>query len=128
MKSTILAPISITLVLALLGCSSETDSGEVAATASPSVEASPTQSPEVEQPSFCEPATAIGREATSVGTPTELLAKQKFTLTLVTNCGEFEITADAAAAPATVTTIGFLANNKYYDQTVCHRLTTSGIS
>jgi peptidyl-prolyl cis-trans isomerase B (cyclophilin B) len=127
MKSTVLAPMSLALLLALVGCSSATDSGEVAAEQSPSAQASPSQSPTVDQPAFCEPATAIGREATSVGTPTDLLEKQKYILTLVTNCGELEITADAAAAPATVTTIGFLANNKYYDQTVCHRLTTSGI-
>ena len=131
MRSTVSAPLSIIIALTLVGCSSATDSGEVvpaeSSSKSPTAQASPAESTSVAQPSFCEPATAIGREATPVGTPSDLLTKKKFTLTLVTNCGDFEITADAAAAPATVTTIGFLANNKYYDKTVCHRLTTSGI-
>lgn len=127
MRSTVFAPFSLIIALTLTGCSSATDSGEAAPQQSSSAEAVPTESASVAQPSFCEPASAIGREATSVGTPSALLEKKQFTLTLVTNCGDFEITADAAAAPATVTTIGFLANNKYYDQTVCHRLTTTGI-
>lgn len=101
--------------------------------AAPTPAATATQSPtptaatEVALPDLCEPATAIGRQPTQVGTPSEYLAKKSYTLTLATNCGEIEISADAAKAPATVTTIGFLANAKYYDGTLCHRLTTSGI-
>jgi peptidyl-prolyl cis-trans isomerase B (cyclophilin B) len=55
------------------------------------------------------------------------LAKKSYTLALETNCGLIEIEADGVNAPATVSTIGFLANSNYYDATLCHRLTTSGI-
>jgi peptidyl-prolyl cis-trans isomerase B (cyclophilin B) len=55
------------------------------------------------------------------------LAKKRYTLALETNCGLIEIEADGVNAPATVSTIGFLANSNYYDATLCHRLTTSGI-
>ena len=75
----------------------------------------------------CEPASASAREVISVGTPTEFLKGERYTLTLVTNCGDIEISADAKSAPATVSAIGFLANAKYFDNTLCHRLTTSGI-
>jgi peptidyl-prolyl cis-trans isomerase B (cyclophilin B) len=49
------------------------------------------------------------------------------TFTLETNCGEIVITADAAAAPETVGAMAFLANDGYFDNTLCHRLTTDGI-
>ena len=75
----------------------------------------------------CEPATATAREVSSVGAPQEFLKGERYTLTLSTNCGDIEIAADAKNAPATVSAIGFLANAKYFDNTLCHRLTTSGI-
>lgn len=99
--------------------------GTPAATPSPEVSASP--NPAMAAPEFCERATAIGREATQVGGPTEYLQQKKYTLTIETNCGVIEITADAAKAPVTVTTIGHLANEKFYDATICQRVTTTGI-
>ena len=49
------------------------------------------------------------------------------TLTFNTNCGEIAIETDPAAAPATVGAFEALANNGYFNQTICHRLTTAGI-
>jgi len=49
------------------------------------------------------------------------------TLTLQTNCGDIVIETDPAAAPATVGAFEFMANDGYFDSTLCHRLTTSGI-
>jgi peptidyl-prolyl cis-trans isomerase B (cyclophilin B) len=43
-----------------------------------------------------------------------------------TNCGNIKITADAKA-PTTVGTIAWLANQGFYNNTSCHRLTTQGI-
>lgn len=118
---------SLLLVLALLaGCSSAPEVDDLASSsAAPSPSA--TASSSVSKPDFCEPATAIGREAPSVGGPTEYLAKGKYTLTITTNCGDIEITADAGKAPVTVTTIGYLANAKFYDASLCQRVTTTGI-
>ena len=129
------APVSVILLalLALVGCSSQKELPAPSQSSSPSATASPAnQTPSSSSSSstlssFCEPATAIGREATQVGGPTKYLEKKNFTLTLTTNCGEIVVEADAAKAPATVTTIGFLANAKFYDNSLCHRLTTSGI-
>lgn len=47
--------------------------------------------------------------------------------TLATNCGFILIELDAAAAPATTASLDFLSEQGYYDETFCHRLTTTGI-
>jgi peptidyl-prolyl cis-trans isomerase B (cyclophilin B) len=80
-----------------------------------------------EPETFCESSTATPRQPLAPSTPTTFLAKEVYRLTLETNCGVIEIEADGVNAPATVSAIGFLANEKYYDATLCHRLTTSGI-
>ena len=41
---------------------------------------------------------------------------------VTTNKGEFTIALDQAAAPATVNNFVFLARNRYFDDTVCHRI------
>jgi peptidyl-prolyl cis-trans isomerase B (cyclophilin B) len=48
-------------------------------------------------------------------------------VTLSTNCGDIVIELFAEDAPATVASIGFLADQGFYDATACHRLTTAGI-
>jgi peptidyl-prolyl cis-trans isomerase B (cyclophilin B) len=48
-------------------------------------------------------------------------------LELTTNCGPIVISTLAKQAPATVSSELFLASKGYYNQTPCHRLTTSGI-
>lgn len=47
-------------------------------------------------------------------------------LTFATNCGEIVIKLDPDA-PETVASGAFLADNGFYDNTSCHRLTTAGI-
>lgn len=112
--------------LALLsGCSSEPDPEDLQTESLPTPSAS--SSAKVEAASFCEPATAAPRQPIAPEAPSEYLAKKTYTLILGTNCGAIEIEADGVNAPATVSTIGFLANSQYYDATLCHRLTTSGI-
>jgi len=44
---------------------------------------------------------------------------------LTTNCGEIEITMNPAKAPETSKVMSWLTNEKYFDATACHRLTTS---
>jgi peptidyl-prolyl cis-trans isomerase B (cyclophilin B) len=48
------------------------------------------------------------------------------TLTLSTNCGDIVVALDPAA-PATVASAVYLAQQGFYDSTQCHRLTTAGI-
>lgn len=47
--------------------------------------------------------------------------------TIHTNKGDIAVTLDAASAPCTVNSFLSLAQQKYFDKTPCHRLTTSGI-
>lgn len=54
-------------------------------------------------------------------------AKAAYTATLDTNCGKVTLSLDAAKAPHTVNSFAFLAGEKYFDNTRCHRLTTGGI-
>ena len=48
-------------------------------------------------------------------------------LTLVTNCGTIVITTVGSKAPWTLTEMSTLARAKYFDGSLCHRLTTAGI-
>lgn len=54
-------------------------------------------------------------------------AKGTTTVSLDTNKGKIDLELDRTASPCTVNAIEHLAKQKYYDDTVCHRLTTSGI-
>ncbi|MCU7821497.1 peptidylprolyl isomerase [Kitasatospora sp. DSM 101779] len=53
--------------------------------------------------------------------------KAGYTMALDTSCGKITIALDAAKAPHTVNSFAFLSNEKYFDHTKCHRLTTEGI-
>lgn len=49
------------------------------------------------------------------------------TATMATTCGDIVLELDASAAPQTVASFEFLAAEGYWDDSPCHRLTTSGI-
>lgn len=52
-----------------------------------------------------------------------------YTMTLDTSCGPITIALDAAKAPHTVNLLAFLAADKFYDGSYCHRSTdTSGLT
>jgi peptidyl-prolyl cis-trans isomerase B (cyclophilin B) len=48
-------------------------------------------------------------------------------VTIATSAGDIGATLDASAAPCTVNSFLSLADQGYYDDTPCHRLTTAGI-
>ena len=70
----------------------------------------------------CKPTKANGHREKKVATP----KVQKFTknrvFTLNTNCGDIVIEAFAKKAPITISMLSHLANSKFYDQSVCHRM------
>lgn len=70
-----------------------------------------------------------GEPAKKVDLPkTEKVSAQgEVTITLQTSAGDIPLTLDRSVSPCTVNAIEHLAKAKYYDDTVCHRLTTSGI-
>jgi peptidyl-prolyl cis-trans isomerase B (cyclophilin B) len=56
--------------------------------------------------------------------PPLTVAKATYTMAMQTNCGQIELSLDAAKAPHTVNSLKFLADKGYYNNTKCHRLTT----
>ncbi|MFN0281692.1 MAG: peptidylprolyl isomerase [Kineosporiaceae bacterium] len=48
-------------------------------------------------------------------------------MTVDTTCGPLLVSLDGAKAPKAVASLVFLAKKGYFDDTPCHRLTTSGI-
>lgn len=53
--------------------------------------------------------------------------QETVTATLQTTCGDIELELLAAAAPQTVGSFAFLAQEGYWEDSPCHRLTTQGI-
>jgi peptidyl-prolyl cis-trans isomerase B (cyclophilin B) len=53
---------------------------------------------------------------------TELDPAKTYVATLETNCGTFEITLDAKRAPVTGGSFKYLADHKFYDDTLIHRI------
>jgi peptidyl-prolyl cis-trans isomerase B (cyclophilin B) len=58
--------------------------------------------------------------------PAEATASGDVDVTISTSAGDIGATLDAAAAPCTVNSFLSLADQGYYDDTPCHRLTTAG--
>ncbi len=93
--------------------------------ASPSV--SPSASADANNPCPA-PEQGPGTPQTFSSAPSESTAKGKtFTVTLDTSCGPLRLELDGTKAPKAVASFVFLAKKGYFDNTPCHRLTTSGI-
>lgn len=76
---------------------------------------------------ICKKTNAKGHTIKNI-TPPEVKAPFKNrTFTFNTNCGDIVIEADGVKAPVTVIALAALANGGFYDQTICHRLTTNNI-
>jgi peptidyl-prolyl cis-trans isomerase B (cyclophilin B) len=53
--------------------------------------------------------------------PITIDTKATYTMTLVTSCGSIVIPLEAAKAPHTVNLLTYLANERFYDGSACHR-------
>jgi len=75
----------------------------------------------------CKKTSAKGHSVKNI-TPPEVKAPFKNkTFTFNTNCGDIVIEADGVKAPVTVIALAALANGGFFNQTICHRLTTNNI-
>jgi peptidyl-prolyl cis-trans isomerase B (cyclophilin B) len=74
----------------------------------------------------CKKSSATGHTPATVKQPTAPAKKLPKTLTFSTNCGDIVIALNAKA-PQTITNISALANAKYFNKSLCHRLTTEGL-
>lgn len=55
------------------------------------------------------------------------LTEDSYQWVLNTNCGQIVVELDHKAAPETVNSMLFLTEQKYFNSTPCHRVTTSGL-
>jgi len=75
----------------------------------------------------CRETKAVPHAPKNVEAPSTLLKTYPSVITLVTNCGEIDILLESKLAPVTTTSLLTLIRGNFYDNSLCHRLTTSGI-
>lgn len=75
----------------------------------------------------CKSTKAKGHTVRNVIPPEVKAPFKNRTLSLATNCGDITIEAYGASAPIAVTTMLSLARNGFFNETLCHRLTTNEI-
>jgi len=75
------------------------------------------------------PADAQNTSLTKTGTPptTGIPTAGTRDMTMATNLGTITIKLDVAHAPCSAASFSYLAGQKFFDNTTCHRLTTAGI-
>ncbi len=74
----------------------------------------------------CKPTDAIKHTPITVAKPNALLNSDRV-ITFHTNCGNIVISADTKDAPAAVTAMVSLAQAGFFNNSLCHRLTTSDL-
>ncbi len=74
----------------------------------------------------CEQAKSKAHTPNAVSQPVTPANPLPNKFTFDTNCGSIEVTLDAKA-PITITSLAALIKGKYYDNSLCHRLTTQGL-
>ncbi len=74
----------------------------------------------------CAQATAKAHTPGKVAQPTKAAKPLPKKFTFTTNCGVIEVTLNQKA-PITITSLAALIKGKYYDNSLCHRLTTQGL-
>jgi len=75
----------------------------------------------------CAPTKAAGHTPKDVAPAQKLPKKLPRTFTFQTNCGNIVVTTVGAKAPITITQLSTLAKGGYFDNSLCHRLTTQGL-
>lgn len=75
----------------------------------------------------CKSTKAKGHTVKNVLPPEVKAPFKNRTLSFATNCGDITIEAYGASAPIAVTTMLSLARNGFFNETLCHRLTTNEI-
>ncbi|MFY7824752.1 MAG: peptidylprolyl isomerase [Candidatus Planktophila sp.] len=75
----------------------------------------------------CAPTKAVGHTPPSVAPADKVLKRIPRTFTFVTNCGNIVVTTVGAKAPITLTQLSTLARGGYFNNSLCHRLTTQGL-
>lgn len=75
----------------------------------------------------CKTTKAVGHEAKDIAPAEKILKRLPRTITFETNCGTIVISTVGAKAPVTITQLATLARGGFFDDSLCHRLTTQGL-
>lgn len=75
----------------------------------------------------CAKTKSVPHNPIQVDTPSLKVARVDRTFTLNTNCGQIVFKAFGVKAPLTVIAMSTLAKAGFFDHSLCHRLTTSGL-
>jgi peptidyl-prolyl cis-trans isomerase B (cyclophilin B) len=75
----------------------------------------------------CNTTKAVGHTPPSVAPADKLLKRIPRTFTFVTNCGNIVVTTVGSKAPITLTQLSTLARGGFFNNSLCHRLTTKGL-
>jgi peptidyl-prolyl cis-trans isomerase B (cyclophilin B) len=75
----------------------------------------------------CATSRAVGHTPPFVAPAEKVLKRFPRTFTFVTNCGNIVVTTVGAKAPITITQLATLARGGYFNDSLCHRLTTKGL-
>lgn len=75
----------------------------------------------------CTPTTVQPRKAAQLVQPAARLKAKTYIFTMRTNCGTIKIAANAKSAPITVRNLAALAKKRFFDKSLCHRLSTDQI-
>jgi len=75
----------------------------------------------------CATTKAVGHTPPSVAPAEKVLRRIPRTFTFATNCGNIVVTTVGAKAPITITQLATLARGGYFNDSLCHRLTTKGL-
>jgi peptidyl-prolyl cis-trans isomerase B (cyclophilin B) len=78
-------------------------------------------------PIKCATSKAVGHTPPSVAPAEKVLKRIPRTFTFATNCGNIVVTTVGAKAPITITQLATLARGGYFNDSLCHRLTTKGL-
>ncbi|HVV76026.1 MAG TPA: peptidylprolyl isomerase [Mycobacteriales bacterium] len=132
MRHAALAALAAGAALVLAGCGSSSSGGasaEVTTSNPPASTVTPGTAPSGQNnANGCTTVpTARPRDLQFNAEPKLTVAKSTYTATIVTNCGTIVVSLDGKHAPHTVNSFAFLAGKGYFDDTPCHRLTTSDI-
>ena len=79
------------------------------------------------KPPKCTKSKAVPHDPKRVVQPTKNLKALPRTITFYTNCGNIVVETVGKKAPVTITALTTLAKAGYFDQSLCHRLTTQGL-
>ena len=94
---------------------------------STSASSAPSATPGVRPAPKVTPATVAKPQQFKAPPPASLAAHRTWTATVKTTCGTMTFLLDGQKAPQTVSSFIFLARKGFFDNTTCHRLTTSGL-